>query len=79
MTHSVVACLFSQPQDPRRIDALTTTFEGQGLARNTALAAQPAQNTTDGAIAPVVIARGLADVVVPPARTDAYTDSAQLP
>jgi pimeloyl-ACP methyl ester carboxylesterase len=70
-------CGFLPPEDPQRIAALTATFEGPALATstNTALAARLEQNTADEAIAaPVVIAQGAADVVVPPAATDAYVD-----
>ena len=61
--------------DPKRIAALTATLEGGALATatNSALAARLAQNTANGSIAaPVVIAQGLTDVVVPTAATDDY-------
>jgi len=53
--------------------ALTTSFQGRALAMGTnpRLAARLRQNKADGAIAaPVVIAQGLTDVVVPPAATN---------
>jgi pimeloyl-ACP methyl ester carboxylesterase len=68
-------CSFLPPEDPQRIAELTKTFDGGSLAvkANPALAARLAQNTADHPIAaPVVIAQGLADTVVPPAATDAY-------
>jgi pimeloyl-ACP methyl ester carboxylesterase len=71
-------CGFLPPEDPQRIAALTATFDGRALATgtNTELMARLAQNTADHPIAaPVVIAQGLADVVVPPPATDAYVDS----
>ena len=71
-------CGFLPTEDPQRIAALTATFDGPALATgtNAALAARLAQNTADQPIvAPVVIAQGLADEVVPPQATDAYVDS----
>jgi pimeloyl-ACP methyl ester carboxylesterase len=68
-------CGFLPPEDPHRIAALTASFEGRTLATSTnpVLAARIAQNTADQAIAaPVVIAQGRADGVVPPPATDAY-------
>jgi pimeloyl-ACP methyl ester carboxylesterase len=68
-------CGFLPPEDPKRIAALTTTFEGTALAvdTNAPLALRLAQNTPDKPIAaPLLIAQGLADVVVPPIATDAY-------
>ncbi len=68
-------CGFLPPEDPQRIATLTASFEGRTLATSTnpALAARIAQNAADHAIAaPVLIAQGLADVVVPPPATDAY-------
>ena len=70
-------CGFFPPEDPQRITALTATFDGPALATSTnaALAARLMQNTADGAIAaPVVIAQGLADVVVLPPATDTYVN-----
>jgi len=68
-------CGFFPAEDSQRIAALMATFEGPALATATsrALAARLAQNTADHMIAvPVVVAQGLADVVVPPAATDSY-------
>ena len=69
--------VFFPPEDPQRIAALAATFDGPALATgtNAALAARLAQNTADYAIAaPLLIAQGLADVVVPPPATDGYVD-----
>jgi pimeloyl-ACP methyl ester carboxylesterase len=65
------------PEDPERIEALTATFDGPALATssNKALQARLEQNTADGLIkAPVVIAQGLSDAVVPPSATEAYVE-----
>jgi pimeloyl-ACP methyl ester carboxylesterase len=70
-------CDFVPPEDPERIEALAATFGGPALATssNIALQARLAQNTPDGVIkAPVVIAQGLSDIVVPPSATDAYVE-----
>jgi pimeloyl-ACP methyl ester carboxylesterase len=70
-------CDFLPPEDSERIEALAATFEGPALATdsNKALQARLEQNTADGPIqAPVVIAQGLSDVVVPPSATDAYVE-----
>jgi pimeloyl-ACP methyl ester carboxylesterase len=70
-------CAFVPPEDPQRIEALAATFDGPALATssNKALQARLEQNTADGPIqAPVVIAQGLADNVVPPSATDAYVE-----
>jgi acetyl esterase/lipase len=70
-------CGFFPPEDPQRIASLSATFEGRALATGTspALEARLAENAADGAIAaPVMIAQGLADEVVPPAATDAYVE-----
>jgi pimeloyl-ACP methyl ester carboxylesterase len=70
-------CCFLPPEDQERIAALSATFEGPALATssNKALQARIEQNTPDGPIqAPVVIAQGLSDIVVPPSATDAYVD-----
>ena len=70
-------CDFLPPEDPERIEELATTFEGPALATssNNALRARLEQNTADGPIqAPVVIAQGLSDVVVPSSATDAYVE-----
>lgn len=63
------------PADSERIDALTETFEGPALATNSnkALQARLEQNTPDAPIeAPVVIAQGLSDTVVPASVTNSY-------
>jgi pimeloyl-ACP methyl ester carboxylesterase len=68
-------CGFVPSVDPERIAALAATFEGPALATssNKALQARLEQNTADRPIqAPVVIAQGLSDNVVPPAATDTY-------
>lgn len=68
-------CGFLPPEDPMRIMALAATFTGPALATasNPQLAARLEQNTAKGPIAaPVVVAQGLADKVVPPAATDAW-------
>ena len=68
-------CCFLPPEDQERIGVLSATFEGPALATssNKALQARLEQNTADGPIqAPVVIAQGLSDIVVPPSATDAY-------
>jgi pimeloyl-ACP methyl ester carboxylesterase len=74
--HEIVnLCGMVPPEDPKRIAALTATFEGGALATatNSALATRLAQNTANGSIAaPVVVAQGLTDVVVPTAATDEY-------
>ena len=70
-------CAFLPPSDPQRINALAETFDGGALATgtNAVLATRLAQNTPNYAIAaPVLIAQGLADTVVPPHATDAYVD-----
>src|SRR5436853_639489 len=70
-------CDFVPPKDPERIEALAATFDGPALAMssNKALQARLEQNTPDGLIkAPVVIAQGLSDIVVPPAATDVYVE-----
>jgi len=70
-------CGFLPPEDPQRIEALTKTFDGAALAvsTNAALATRLAQNTANQPIAaPVLVAQGLADIVVPPAATDAYVN-----
>lgn len=76
--HRVVnLCAFAQPEDPETIEAVAATFDGPALATrsNKALQARLEQNTADGLIqAPVVIAQGLSDVVVPPSATDAYVE-----
>ena len=70
-------CDFLPPEDAERIEALARTFDGPALATssNKALQARLEQNAADGPIqAPVVIAQGLSDVVVPPSATDAYVE-----
>jgi len=70
-------CDFLPPEDPKRIEALAATFDGPALATssNKALQARLEQNTPDGLIkAPVVIAQGLSDMVVPSPATDAYVE-----
>jgi pimeloyl-ACP methyl ester carboxylesterase len=70
-------CDFLPPEDQKRIEALAATFEGPALATssNKALQARLEQNTPDRLIqAPVVIAQGLSDIVVPPSATDAYVE-----
>jgi pimeloyl-ACP methyl ester carboxylesterase len=70
-------CDFVPPEDPERIEALAATFDGAALATssNKALQARLEQNTADGLIkAPVVIAQGLSDNVVPSRATDAYVE-----
>ncbi len=73
----VSLCCFLPPEDAERIQALAATFDGPALATssNKALQARLEQNTPDGLItAPVVIAQGLSDIVVPPSATDAYVE-----
>jgi pimeloyl-ACP methyl ester carboxylesterase len=70
-------CDFLPPEDQERMEALTATFDGPALATgsNKALQARLEQNTADGLMtAPVVIAQGLSDIVVPPSATDAYVE-----
>jgi len=65
------------PEDTERIEALAATFDGPALATSTneALRIRIEQNTADRPIeAPVVIAQGLSDTVVPPSATDAYVE-----
>jgi pimeloyl-ACP methyl ester carboxylesterase len=69
-------CVFA-PEDLQRIEALASSFDGPALATssNKALQARLEQNTPDGPIqAPLVIAQGLSDIVVPPPATDAYVE-----
>lgn len=68
-------CGFLPPEHPRRIHALAASFQGPALAtsKNPVLAARLAENAANGAIAaPVLVAQGLADIVVPVAATNAY-------
>jgi acetyl esterase/lipase len=70
-------CSFVPPAEPERIEALAATFDGPALATssNKALQTRLEQNTADGPIeAPVVIAQGLSDIVVPSRATDAYVE-----
>ncbi len=70
-------CGFLPEEEPVRAAALTATFEGPALATrsNPALAARLAQNGADHPIAaPVVIAQGAEDDVVPPAATAGYVE-----
>ena len=70
-------CGFIPPKDLERIEALVATFDGPALATssNKALQARLEQNTADGLItAPVLIAQGLSDSVVPSSATDAYVE-----
>lgn len=70
----VSLCGFFPTEDPKRIAALSKTFEGPALATtNEAFAARLEQNAPDGPIAaPLLIGQGLADSVVAPRHTDAY-------
>jgi pimeloyl-ACP methyl ester carboxylesterase len=73
----VKLCCFLPPEDQERIAALAATFDGPALATNwsKALQARLDENTPDGLItAPVVIAQGLSDIVVPPPATAAYVE-----
>jgi pimeloyl-ACP methyl ester carboxylesterase len=70
-------CAFVPSEDPEHIDALATTFEGPALAisSNKALQARLEQNAANGLIqAPVVIAQGLSDIVVPSSAIDTYVE-----
>ena len=70
-------CDFVPPVDAERMEALASTFDGPALATssNKALQARLEQNTPDSPIqAPVVIAQGLSDIVVPPSATGAYVE-----
>src|SRR5437016_8149173 len=70
-------CDFVPPEDLQRIEALAATFDGPALATssNKALQARLELNAANGLIkAPVVIAQGLSDIVVPPSATDAYVE-----
>ncbi len=71
-------CAFLPAEDPPRLAAYAASFEGRTLALNTdaALAARLAQNTADQPIAaPLVIAQGLTDMVVPPKVTDSFVET----
>jgi pimeloyl-ACP methyl ester carboxylesterase len=67
----------SLPEDSEKLEALAATFDGPALATssNKALQARLEQNTPDSLIkAPLVIAQGLSDNVVPASATDAYVE-----
>jgi pimeloyl-ACP methyl ester carboxylesterase len=73
----VSLCCFLPPEDAEHIEALAATFDGPALTTNSnkALQARIEENTADGPIqAPVLIAQGLTDTVVPPSATDAYVE-----
>jgi pimeloyl-ACP methyl ester carboxylesterase len=70
-------CDFLPPEDSERLEELAASFDGPALATssNKALRARIDQNAADAPIeAPVVIAQGLSDVVVPSRATDAYVE-----
>jgi pimeloyl-ACP methyl ester carboxylesterase len=70
-------CDFLPPEDAKHIEQLAATFDGPALATssNKALQARLDQNAPENLIkAPVVIAQGLSDVVVPHSTTDAYVE-----
>src|SRR5215472_15979400 len=73
----VKLCDFLPPEASERLESLAATFDGPALATssNKALQARLEQNTPDAPIrAPVVIAQGLSDNVVPSSATDAYVE-----
>src|SRR5262245_65993420 len=66
-----------QSQYQELIAALAASFDGPVLSTisNKPLQSRIEHNTADGSIqAPVVIAQGLSDIVVPPSATDAYVE-----
>ena len=68
-------CAFSPPEDSEQILALAGALEGPALAipANRALVARLTQDVPDQPVAaPLLIAQGLADPVVPPAATNQY-------
>lgn len=68
-------CGFLPPQDPQRISKLTASFEGPALTTQTyrAFRLRLAENAAYRPVeAPLLIAQGLADAVVPPAATQDY-------
>jgi len=70
-------CGFVPAEDPKRISVLAATLDGPALATsaNKALADRLEQNTPTAAIAaPVVIAQGLLDGVVPAAATSVWVE-----
>jgi pimeloyl-ACP methyl ester carboxylesterase len=73
----VSLCDFLPPEDAERIAALVATFDGPALATssNKALQTRLEKNTPNGLIkAPVLIAQGLSDTVVPASATNAYVE-----
>lgn len=73
----VTLCGFFPQEDPQRSAALIASFEGRALAMDTdpTLLARLKENTADGPVAaPLLVAQGLADEVVPPPATDAYVE-----
>lgn len=71
-------CSFFPAEEAQRTTALTNSFEGGVLAMDTsaALRARLEQNAANGAIAaPVLVAQGAADTVVPVPVTDAYIEA----
>jgi pimeloyl-ACP methyl ester carboxylesterase len=69
-------CGFLPAEHPQRIAALAASFDGRALASDPALAARLAENAATGTIdAPVLIAQGLADEVVPAPATDAFVET----
>ncbi|CAN7567808.1 alpha/beta hydrolase [Phenylobacterium sp. LjRoot219] len=71
-------CGLLPPEDPQRIAALTGSFAGPALATRTypQLRFRLAENAANRPIAaPLLIAQGLTDEVVPPAATEAYVDA----
>jgi len=70
-------CDFVPREDEEHLEILAASFKGPALATssNKALQTRLEQNTADGPIqAPIVIAQGLSDNVVPPAATNAYIE-----
>jgi len=70
-------CDFLPPQDRRRIAALTAGFEGPALTTATyrPFRLRLAENAAYRPVAaPLLIAQGLADAVVPPAATQAHVE-----
>jgi pimeloyl-ACP methyl ester carboxylesterase len=68
-------CGFFPPEEPEQIAKLAASFRGRAssLASETAFVARLKQNAADAPIAaPVVIAQGLSDVVVPPTATNGF-------
>jgi acetyl esterase/lipase len=70
-------CGFLPAEDPKRIGALASTLDGPSLATDpdSALVARLRQNLPDGPIgAPVLIAQGMLDGVVPAIVTNVYVE-----